>query len=306
MDGVGSDEARRPPTALLRSPPPEHALRWVAESVDASDVVRCDPMPGGSSSALHRLTLRTRTDELSTVVVRRYVLDSYLESEPDAPSAEVTALRLASQLSVPTPGVLAADLHATRCDAPAIVMRELDGRPWWAMAPRDLRSLVDALAEIHAVDIRGVDIRHIDRYHQRSFEPPRWVSNRSVWERAIEIFQGPIPEHDVGFAHRDFHPGNVLWRRRRITGIVDWQAACRAPVSIDISHCRLNLAFYDASLPEVLRVSWERRTGRTFDPWADVMSIVGALDHLRDTPPGSNGRTTIDGMLSTAVAALTR
>jgi aminoglycoside phosphotransferase (APT) family kinase protein len=238
--------------------------------------------------------------------MRRYVLASYLDRQPRVPHAEMTALRLAAGLSVPTPGLLAADPDARRCDAPTIVMRDLDGRPWWDMGSRHIEALVDALEEIHAVDIAGVEIQDVYRYHQRSFEAPRWAADTSVWKRAIEIFHGPIPDHDVGFAHRDFYPGNVLWRSRRITGIVDWQAACRAPLSIDISHCRLNFAFYDAKLPEVLRVSWERRTGRTFDPWADVMSIIGALDHLRDAPPGRNGRETIDEMLSAAVAALTR
>ena len=66
-----------------------------------------------------------------------------------------------------------------------------------------------------------------------------------MWERAVEVFLGDVPAHDVGFIHRDFHPGNVLWKRRRLTGIVDWQAASIGPRSVDIGHCRANLMFDD-------------------------------------------------------------
>ena len=162
------------------------------------------------------------------------------------------------------------------------------------------------LIEIHAVAVDGVGISAISRYRQSDLQPPRWVKTPAVWERAVEIFHGSIPDTGVVFAHRDFHPGNVLWHRSGITGIVDWQAACMAPASIDISHCRLNFAFYDRDLPELLRVTWERRSGRSFDPWADVMSVIGALDHLRDTPPASAARRTIDEILTAAVTELGR
>jgi aminoglycoside phosphotransferase (APT) family kinase protein len=238
------------------------------------------------------------------VVLRRYVPKSYLAEEPGAPAAEVMALRLVDGLSVPRPGLLAADLDGVHCDAPAVVMRALPGRAVWELGRRQLEQLVDALIEIHAVDIADVEIAAIGRYHQRSVEPPRWATSLATWERAVEIFQGPIPERGAGFAHRDFHPGNVLWHRRHITGVVDWQNACCAPASIDISHCRLNLAYTDRDLPQLLREIWEQRSGHTFDPWADVMSIIGALDNLRDRPPGTQARRAIDHMLTTVVAEL--
>jgi aminoglycoside phosphotransferase (APT) family kinase protein len=301
---MGSMPRERPgeEAALVRALPPEATLRWLLDALGATAVLSCEPMRGGSTSALHRVTVGDDRNATSTVVLRRYVLDSYLASEPAAPFAEVTGLELAGRLSLPTPDLLAADPHGAHCDAPTIVMRFLAGRSVWELGLRRIEELVDALVEIHAVDLAGVDTAPMHGYPQESYRPPRWATSPKVWERAVEILHGPIPERDVGFAHRDFHPGNVLWQRRRLTGVVDWQAACRAPASIDVSHCRLNFAYYDATLPEVLRVTWQTRSGRTFEPWADIASIIGALDGLRDTPPGAGARQTIDDMLTRAVA----
>jgi Homing endonuclease associated repeat/Phosphotransferase enzyme family len=43
---------------------------------------------------------------------------------------------------------------------------------------------------------------------------------------------------------RDFHPGNVLWRRATVSGVVDWQAASICPASVDVANCRGNLFGY--------------------------------------------------------------
>ena len=66
-----------------------------------------------------------------------------------------------------------------------------------------------------------------DRAHSRSSrrELPKWVTKPDVWERAIEIFHGPVLDEDRAFIHRNFHPGNVLWHRRIVTGLVDLESA---------------------------------------------------------------------------------
>jgi hypothetical protein len=253
---------------MLRAPPPPATLDWLLDTTAADRVTSCDPMPGGTTSAMHRVVLQHANGTTQRVVLRRYVLDSYLTAEPHAPHREADALELAATTTVTTPGPIAADLDATATDTPTIAMSDLDGQP-------------------------------------RSLEPPRWAHDPAVWERAIEIFHDPIPDTDQVFVHRDFHPGNVLWHHGQLTGVVDWQAACGGPASIDIAHCRLNLTHHDPDLAERLGRIWEHRTGRTFDPWADIMTIIGSIDSLRDTPPNTRARNAIDHTLTAAVANLT-
>jgi Ser/Thr protein kinase RdoA (MazF antagonist) len=47
-----------------------------------------------------------------------------------------------------------------------------------------------------------------------------------VWERAAQISHGPAPRLPQVLLHRDFHPGNVLWRRGAVFRVVDWLGAC--------------------------------------------------------------------------------
>ena len=57
------------------------------------------------------------------------------------------------------------------------------------------------------------------------------------------------------------------------------------PVSIDIAHCRLNLAYSDPGAAAQLRHVWEKRRGWSFDLWADAMTLIGSLDGPPRYPP---------------------
>jgi aminoglycoside phosphotransferase (APT) family kinase protein len=43
-----------------------------------------------------------------------------------------------------------------------------------------------------------------------------------AWLCGIAALDGPVPSDERVFIHRDFHPGNVLWRDGEVTGVVDW------------------------------------------------------------------------------------
>jgi hypothetical protein len=47
---------------------------------------------------------------------------------------------------------------------------------------------------------------------------------------------------------------------------------------------------------------WERLTGRSYDPWSEVVSIVGVLDGLRGQPRPD--RVPVEDALSRAIAEL--
>ena len=98
---------------------------------------------------------------------------------------------------------------------------------------------------------------------------------------SCRLFHRPVPTADIGFVHRDFNPGNVLWVRSRLSGLVDWQWACVGPRSVDPAHCRLNLFQYNPTMADDVRTVWEQRSGLTFDPWADLASIIGTLDYIQ-------------------------
>lgn len=292
----------------MRADPPEQTLRWLLDELEGTDVIGILAVPGGSTAAMHRVTIRTRRRPQRTVIVRRYVLGEILTETPDVAAREWQALQLVAPTRLPTPIPHVADLHASRCDVPTIVMSSLEGRPVWDGRPRQrwLDQLVDAMVEIHSVTIpAGTELPTLERYEQTVYEPPRWSRQPRMWERAFEFFHGPMPTTDWGFVHRDFHPGNTLWQRGRLTGVVDWQVACVGPASIDPGHCRMNLLFSDPGLAAQLRDTWERRSGFAYHPWADVISIVGILDSYRTQRNASAGVRNIEDALARAVTDLT-
>lgn len=132
--------------------------------------------------------------------------------------------------------------------------------------------------------------------------PPGWARYPRVWERAAEISQGPAPGLPAVLIHRDFHPGNVLWRRGKVSGVVDWQAACTGPAVADVAHCRVNLLTFGIGAAERFTTCWQHASGTAYHPWADVVTIVGFLDDLRDD--WGPERLLIEDMLTRAVAEL--
>ena len=103
----------------------------VMGELDAPTVVDVSPMPGGSTSAMHRVTLVDRDGRERRVVVLRYALADVVAESPDVAAVEARALELVERLAVPTPVLLALDAHANQTDLPTLVMTMLEGRLVW-------------------------------------------------------------------------------------------------------------------------------------------------------------------------------
>ena len=290
---------------LLREQPPQRVLRWV-EALTGGTVTAVEVMPGGISAAIHRITVNGPGERSATLVLRRYVR-RVEPGEPAPVRREASALAVVCRSALPAPELVGADPAADHADVPALVTTFLPGRPRWDGSPRHrwVAQLAETAAAIHQTAINATDdLPGYRPYQQRSYEPPGWAHRRDVWERAVELFHGPIPKARV-FLHRDFHPGNLLWRNRRLSGIVDWEHASIGPPDVDIGHCRMNFMYDVPELAEALADAWRHVTGEPFDPWADIAAIVGTLDGLRRQPPGGRAQHAIEDALGTAVASLT-
>ena len=70
---------------------------------------------------------------------------------------------------------------------------------------------------------------------------------------------------------------------------------------MDVAHCRINLLYDRLDTAEVFTREWEQHTGRTFNRWADVATIIGLLDSDRRHPPAHGRQHDIEAMLQRAV-----
>ena len=288
---------------LLRSRPPRTALAWAGAALGGT-VVSVRPLRGGLSSAVHAVTVALRGGRTVRAVLRRYVRPELNVEEPGISAREERTLRFVQTLDLPTPQFLAADHTGAAAGTPAILMSLLPGRVEWSPpgAGNWLRRLAHLLPSIHAGAPPPGVIAPFAPYAQERYDPPGWARRPTVWERAVEIFHGPAPSGPEVFIHRDFHPGNVLWRGGKVTGVVDWQFASIGPPSADVGHCRGNLLPFGGDVADRFTAIWEDITGLTYHPWGDIVAIIGFLDPLRDDPP-SDGYS-IEDALARAVAEL--
>jgi aminoglycoside phosphotransferase (APT) family kinase protein len=114
-----------------------------------------------------------------------------------------------------------------------------------------------------------------------------------VWLRAIDLLEDPLSlvaasGGERRFIHRDFHPGNVLWQDRRVSGLVDWVNASVGCPWADVGHCRVNLAS-ELGQPAVERFLdlYRAASGRDgeYHPYWDISAAIGGLDQDADAAP---------------------
>jgi hypothetical protein len=162
--------------------------------------------------------------------------------------------------------------------------------------------LAEAATAIHAIDPSGFAHEYFPWFEDIPLRPPSSTHRPRVWERALEIRINGMPPYRPTFIHRDFHPGNVLWRRGTVCGVVDWQAACTGPAVIDVAHGRVNLLTFGADAAGQFTTWWQRESGAAYHPWADVVTVIGFLGDLRED--WGSERLLVEDMLARAVAEL--
>ena len=269
-----SDRWIRCRSSCVATTVPPAVRAWV-ERATGHRVERFRRLPGASTAAVHRLDLNDGT----TVVVRRYLWKGFLEAEPDAPSREVACMRFAATAGLAVPEVIATDPAGVAIGdgVPTILMSFLRGR---AVAVPNLRLLAEVAASIHAVDADGLGHDHFPWYVTEMTTPPPGSSSPRLWERAIEFRQTRPATYTPTLIHRDFHPGNIMWLRGELSGIVDWANACQGPVGCDLAHCRSNLRELEGiATGDRFVAAYRSLTGTDLHPY---WILAGHLEHGHD------------------------
>jgi aminoglycoside phosphotransferase (APT) family kinase protein len=277
-----------PVRGLLRRRPPTAALRWAAAAVGAgSRVVRVRPLASGWL-ANHAVDVADAAGGMHRLVLRRWARPGWDVDDPTLTAArEAAVLELLAATPVPAPRLLAADPDGATCDVPALLVTRLPGRPPDPAA--DPRRLVGRLAAtlpaIHATDGAAAALPAFHCFYDPGkLVPPPWSDRSALWARAIAVAAGPPPPGDPCLIHRDYHPGNTLWSRGRLVGVVDWNFGSWGPPSFDLGHMRANLAAdLGPEWAEEFLAAHRALTGFEHHPWWDIAAVVDL-----DIIPGSD------------------
>lgn len=276
---------------LLRQPPPPEALAWATGALrPGARVVDVVALGGGTSSAVHALHAEDRSGRRCSFVLRRFVRSDWLAEEPDLAEREAAALEVARGCPIPTPELVAVDPHGEAAGVPAVLMTRLPGST--RGNPPDLeaflRQLAAALPQLHATPLpSGVRLPSYRPYEPHIRHPPSWAAWPEHWQQAIELFEGPAPATEQAFIHRDFHPGNVLWARGRLQGVVDWVNASVGSPDADVGHCRVNLAarFGPPAADRFLALFLSAAGRTSYHPYWDVVAALGGREDAELASP---------------------
>ena len=150
--GDRGDDQSAVARALIRANPPQEAMQWVLTLSGARAVSSVEAMPGGSSVAMHRVTLIVDDDRSRQLILRRYVRPEQLAEDPGVAAHEAMVLELMAGMTTPAPRLVGCDPTGDLAGAPAVLMTALEGRPVWAANIGWMRQLISVLADIHAID----------------------------------------------------------------------------------------------------------------------------------------------------------
>lgn len=252
----------------------ERGIAWAAERLGSS-VVAADPLAGGVTSTMLRLScadgqeavLRLMTNEPWRTHGRELTLREH-----------ETQLYLAPT-GVPAPGTMALDADGALAGHPAHLMTLLPGGvDLERCSAADLTTVVRLLVDIHSLQ-PGTPPRPYQSWAvpAKHVVPP-WARDPQVWERAFAVLTEAGPPFDGVFLHRDFAPRNLLWTGPDITGVVDWVETSWGPAWLDVAHFRTMLAVtHGTPVADRFGEIYQSLTGRTPQPYFDVMDIVGLL-----------------------------
>jgi len=242
---------------------------WIREVLGAHDVREVRTLTFGISSDMRLIEV----DGLP-LVLRRYV-NEFMNEVPMAIAYEAQALTEArAVLGNLVPEPVAHDVTGARSGYPSLIMTYLPGKP--VIRGLDLPQMVEPLALLHARSApkHFPQFRHwfdIDR-----LAIPEWTKRPETWAELIDAVGGGEPSATHVLLHRDYHPGNLLWEKGTLSGIVDWPSSCRGPRGIDVAHARGNLALVDGvgAAEQFLRAYREVVPSYDHDPWWDIADLL--------------------------------
>lgn len=230
-----------------------------------------------------------RADGLRLRVSLRRFVREHRYSTPEHVRQEFDILRLVEAAAIPAPRPLLLDAEGQFFGVPALVLSYLPGKPLFPV--RGIATWVDGLAcglvFVHAVtpdryDLSGLHVQladgmrsQLERRRDAALADPLGREVYSLLDTKLDEIDFSRPS----LVHDDYWPGNTIWYRGRLTGIIDWTAAEVGDRRADVAQCRVDLTFsHGIEAADAFRDAYERVAGQQPDLWYfDLFRGLGAL-----------------------------
>jgi aminoglycoside phosphotransferase (APT) family kinase protein len=249
----------------------------VLEALGAKKVVDLRSLAFGVTSDLRLIEV-----DGTQLVLRRYLTNGVIDEIPQVIAHEADALQAArTVLGKLVPEPIAFDVTGAQAGHPSLLMTFLPGKP--IVHNLDPERMAAPLVHIHEAGIPS-GLPHCGNWFDlNNVAVPKWTAAASAWTTLMAAIQGPEPEEQPGFLHRDYHPGNLLWDEGELVGIVDWPSSCCGPRGLDVAHTRGNLALVDGAdaADAFLKAYVELVPAYDHHSWWDVADLLSFDDDFR-------------------------
>jgi aminoglycoside phosphotransferase (APT) family kinase protein len=268
-----------------RARPPRGAVDWAGEVV-GSPIRSVRRLSGGMSTGMHLLTAASG----ERVVMRRFLNQHWLAIDPHLAPREAAVLRALEPTAVPAPAFVGVDPYGERCEAPTVLMGFVPGRRTVVDDhKRFAAELARAMATIHDVPppaVDGLPDEHEELHRIVQEEAPNrhgGVPTPAFWAR-VGAGIGDVTWRPNVLIHNDFHPGNVLFSRNRLSAVVDWPLAAAGQPASDVAFCRLDVGLMlGLDVADLVLEAYEAETGAPVPDrgWWDLVAASRAETDLQ-------------------------
>jgi aminoglycoside phosphotransferase (APT) family kinase protein len=210
-------------------------------------------------------------------VLRRWV-GRLADEGPELVAREARVLESLERTDIPAPRLLGVDARGEECGDSALLMTYLDGHV--VLTPRDrddwVTQIASLLVRIHRTPI---DAPLAESWLERDrLVVPEWSRHPDLWREAFSVVESRPPGTARSFIHHDYQQFNLLWRRGKLSSVVDWVWGSSGSPGIDVSHIRLNFSvLYSSEMAQQFLDTYESMSGTRVDRWWDIEGLLKYL-----------------------------
>lgn len=214
-------------------------------------VVRVRRLRGGLGARTQLLHVQHADGRRENVVLRAYLpwRPSHL---PERADREFRTIRLAREAGVPVPEPLFLDAEGAFLGEPSMLLSYLPGRPQFLSDgfPYWAQELATAMHRVHSVTPDQYDLSWLPRRGKDEIASEVRRLQEEGAGKADPLIRDALAVLEVSaeridwwpscLAHMDFWPGNTIWVRRKLTGIIDWSGARLTDPRQDVAQCAVD------------------------------------------------------------------
>ena len=234
---------------LQRRPTRDALEQLLAEIAPGGKITRVTRLRGGISCGMHGVNITEKSGAKLRIVVRRYN-DWWARRDPDVARREFKTLQLLAGADIPAPRPVWVQADADVFGAPTIVQSWLSGKA--TLMPTNLdrwtTRLAEGLATLHNASFKNAETAYLDNYSDRLHDEisgEKFRASRArhpLGTRVLKVIDDNWPAMPArSLLHTDYWPGNTVWSRGKLTGIVDWEMPSLGEPAYDVAYCRQDL-----------------------------------------------------------------